>query len=419
MKLADGAEARRPQLGRQNPEKHSWEVSGENRALWRLLKKPQGAARAIAIEVEPSEAFGVGRVTLNPFVESLPSPISETDAAELTVRGVPLSLAAALKDTSLSASSADIVSYLHELVLVSQEARLQLVEHGEIPLYCTSGGELGKTKNGDLGKPAKVLLEEVNSLCKREWAPRGSGTWGGYGVTNYTVWCGDARIELPGVVANAGALEFNGTTLTGGRLWTSALLLLAWVARVSPPGVLLELGAGLGAAGLLLARSGRRVVLTEREPALLRALETAVAANGLQDNCRVLALDWADLPTGTARALARTGVKTLIGADLVYTPEASRALAHVVARVLPPGGKGYFIFPGRHRPHSGGFASAVEAKGLHVEQFTIPMTEAVRVLHGILATTEERDQVFHAYIVSKAETTANPPEIANSISSHE
>ena len=45
---------------------------------------------------------------------------------------------------------------------------------------------------------------------------------------------------------------------------------------------MLELGAGLGAAGLLLARSGRRVVLSEREPALLRALETAVAANGLQ-----------------------------------------------------------------------------------------------------------------------------------------
>jgi hypothetical protein len=121
----------------------------------------------------------------------------------------------------------------------------------------------------------------------------------------------------------------------------------------------------------------------------------------------VLALDWSALRSGTVRALASTKVNTVIGADLVYTLEASRTLADVLDKVLPCGGKGYFVLGGLHRPHCEDFPSVLRAKGLQVEQHTIPMTDEVRSLHRVLGTAEESDQVFHAFVVSKANAAVN------------
>jgi hypothetical protein len=133
----------------------------------------------------------------------------------------------------------------------------------------------------------------------------------------------------------------------------------------------------------------------------------------------VLELDWANLASGTVRTLARTGVSAVIGADLIYTAESSRALADVVARVLQPGGTGYFVHGGLHRPHCGDFPLALRAKGLHVEQFTIPMTEEVRVLHSIFATAEEVDQVFNAFIVTKANITGAASRIVDAMQANQ
>jgi tRNA1(Val) A37 N6-methylase TrmN6 len=90
----------------------------------------------------------------------------------------------------------------------------------------------------------------------------------------------------------------------GHRFGHDAILLAAMTqARAGEHAV--ELGAGVGAAGLALAQrvSGLRVTLIEIDPALAALAEENAAANDLSDRVRVIATDVAD-----ARGLAAHGL---------------------------------------------------------------------------------------------------------------
>ncbi|KAL2919640.1 hypothetical protein HK105_200554 [Polyrhizophydium stewartii] len=133
--------------------------------------------------------------------------------------------------------------------------------------------------------------------------------------------------------------------------WPSALVLAATVfcGRTQLRGMrVLELGAGTGLAGLVLARLGvaSQVVLTDH-PALDRVLgnlRDSVRLNGLDGagvpsagraDVLVRPLAWGDFATGEmADLVGESGFDVILGADVMYDPKDFEALLATVAFVL-------------------------------------------------------------------------------------
>lgn len=122
----------------------------------------------------------------------------------------------------------------------------------------------------------------------------------------------------------------------GHRAGTDAVLLAA-SAEVSPGDTVVDVGAGTGAVGLMIAARVRdvRLVLVERAPALVALCARNIAQNGLPDRARVVAADVL-ASTGWRREALAWG-----HADVVVTnppfldparsrrsPDAARAAAH-------------------------------------------------------------------------------------------
>ncbi len=123
----------------------------------------------------------------------------------------------------------------------------------------------------------------------------------------------------------------------GHRVGTDAILLAA-AAPPLPGGLIVDVGAGVGAVGLILAQANScaEVVLLEKNPQSAELSRQNVAANDLAARARVFEADLFDFPARKAAGLAET-------ADLVVTnppflkpgqsrpsPDAARAMAHVL-----------------------------------------------------------------------------------------
>ena len=122
----------------------------------------------------------------------------------------------------------------------------------------------------------------------------------------------------------------------GWRPWRGALVLADLLPALIPGRRVLELGAGLGLAGLVAAKLGAAsVVLTDSVPALSAAQADNVAQNGLETVVRVTHLDWDDAEPCTACHEA----ECVIGSDVVYGGEHADALPRVLAaHIAQPGG---------------------------------------------------------------------------------
>ena len=100
----------------------------------------------------------------------------------------------------------------------------------------------------------------------------------------------------------------------------------------------IELGSGVGAAGLLAARCGlRSVTLTDYHPLVLDALRETIVVNGLENRCTVAALDWSESGADNGERWP-----LVLGADLTWTTRGAIDLAKAVRRVLAP--DGVFIY---------------------------------------------------------------------------
>lgn len=115
--------------------------------------------------------------------------------------------------------------------------------------------------------------------------------------------------------------------VTGSALWDAGLALGAYCEKLRPElhadrggadgeGLsAIEIGAGCGAAGLMMAVGGDEVVLTDNQPEVLALLETNIKRNRLQGCASVQALDWNDAPS---LAVARRPWDLILCADIVY-----------------------------------------------------------------------------------------------------
>lgn len=118
------------------------------------------------------------------------------------------------------------------------------------------------------------------------------------------------------------------------KLWESAMV-LADVAATLPATAgsrLLELGAGLGAPGLVAAAKGFHVTLSDYEQRILDFQRVSAAASGLRVECRFI--DWTKPPK-------LEPFDTIIGAEILFREELLTPLLKLFDTMLAPGGTIY------------------------------------------------------------------------------
>jgi predicted nicotinamide N-methyase len=170
-------------------------------------------------------------------------------------------------------------------------------------------------------------------------------------------------------------------------LWPGSLLLAEVVAREpwpeeSPPREVLEIGCGVGLAGLVCLSRGLRVCFSDYDQAALDFVARSAEVNGWDwTRFRTRLLDWRDLPAES--------YPVIVGSDLLYERRLVPLVAGVLAALLEPGGMGLISCPGRASAQ--GFAAALEAHGLgvHVEA-TESRSEAGQPLRGVIYRVRNR-----------------------------
>jgi predicted nicotinamide N-methyase len=149
-------------------------------------------------------------------------------------------------------------------------------------------------------------------------------------------------------------------------LWPGAFLLAEVVAKGEWSGEsALEIGCGLGLAGLVGMARGLTVRFTDYDAAPLEFVARSVAENRfLPERCSTGRLDWREPPDET--------YSLILGADVLYERRLVPLVAGVLARMLAPGGEAWIADP--YRAAAEVFPEAVAAHGLSC---TVTPVEAV------------------------------------------
>jgi len=385
-----------------------------------LLQSPKSQLRVISLEVGTTNPFGAGAIEVNPWLDIVDlrrADLCEIDVDNLSSYGLPLSVAEALERPAgqvKTAVQSALVFLLHDLARESRSARDQLNEHQKIPLKF--GAHLSKS---DLRHVA-----DIERLCKEQRTDTGYlqavQDWTAFGST-CEVWLaciGGQRTKVrlqsePN--KDAAVFDIDGCRLTGGRVWASSLLLARWLTSLhlgnaSPfeeqklclgKGAMLEVGAGLGLAGMSLAKLGHKVVLSDREPLLLDRLQDSINHNQVQEFCRVINLDWKDVGVSKMRRLLRTQkFSTVIGADVVYSEDQADMLVNVLRHALPDGGLALFVNPMHHRKGVLQFADKLRKDGHRVHEANL---SAGSHLQNLLCGSFEPGQEFGFVVVHVAD----------------
>ncbi len=151
-----------------------------------------------------------------------------------------------------------------------------------------------------------------------------------YGTSFEPVTIGDISLEF--LQINDMAAEVDRLVATSGRnekvelpfwahVWPSALLMAYYVQRLPAEGrTMLEIGAGVGVAGLFAAAHGIRATITDIHPDALIFARINVLKNGLEDRAEVMRADFA------ADRLGRR-FDIILGSEVLYIEALHRGLA--------------------------------------------------------------------------------------------
>jgi predicted nicotinamide N-methyase len=160
-------------------------------------------------------------------------------------------------------------------------------------------------------------------------------------------------------------------------LWPGAFLLAEAVAR-EPWRVgtrALEIGCGLGLAGVVGLTRGLDVRFTDYDLTPLDFVRQSAAANGIEPSRFSTArLDWRDPP--------RERYDVILGADVLYEHRLVPLVASVLEQMLAPGGLA--LIAGPYRVAAERFTAAIEASGLSCE--ACPITTESEELGAIEGT---------------------------------
>ena len=163
------------------------------------------------------------------------------------------------------------------------------------------------------------------------------------------------------------------------QLWPGAYLLAeAVIAADWPEGIrALEIGCGLGLAGLAALSKGLRVVFSDRDETPLAFVAKSVRLNGFPPQSYELRpLDWRD-----------EGIETfpfILGADVVYESSHVPIILNLLSRTLEPEGQAWLA--GHYRAANEEFDEKILENGeFSLEKRPIKaMTETGRSLEGTL-----------------------------------
>ena len=143
-------------------------------------------------------------------------------------------------------------------------------------------------------------------------------------------------------------------------LWPGAFLLAEavaaepWIAGTPA----LEIGCGLGLAGLVGLSHGLRVTFTDYDDAPLGFVVRSASANGFDPSSySTRRLDWRDPPPEP--------FPVILGADVLYERRLVPLVLNVLDATLPPGGLA--LIAGPYRLATEAFAPAAESRGLRCE----------------------------------------------------
>jgi predicted nicotinamide N-methyase len=140
-------------------------------------------------------------------------------------------------------------------------------------------------------------------------------------------------------------------------LWPGAYFLAETVAREpEQPGIgALEIGCGLGLAGLLAVGRGWHVTFTDYDETALEFVRRSASANQFDPAAyRTRLLDWRDPPDEQ--------FPVILGADVLYERRLVPLVANLLARMLAD--DGYALIAGPYRCATAGFARALASRGL-------------------------------------------------------
>jgi predicted nicotinamide N-methyase len=176
----------------------------------------------------------------------------------------------------------------------------------------------------------------------------------------------DRMLDDPGVVA----LNRNEDYMPyWAYLWPGAFLLADVVSKQSWSGEqALEIGCGLGLAGLAGMARGLSVRFTDYDDAPLELIARSVEENGFDaGRFSTALLDWRNLPDET--------YPLILGADVLYERRLVPLVAGVLAKMLASGGEAWIADP--YRVAAEAFPETVAALGLRcaVELITTTSSE--------------------------------------------
>jgi predicted nicotinamide N-methyase len=185
-----------------------------------------------------------------------------------------------------------------------------------------------------------------------------------------TIAVADAKLEILQLTDMPGYLEklaaqAGDATLTlpfWAKVWPSAIILGYLLGKMEPgPDPILEIGAGVGLAGLAAAARGHRVILSDIESDALLFARANVLRNNLQDLAEVRRTDFArDDPGGPYRCI--------VAADVLYMREHFAPLIDFLERGLAPGGEA--ILAKSRVTKAAAFLSMAEDR-FHIQEKTV------------------------------------------------
>ena len=184
----------------------------------------------------------------------------------------------------------------------------------------------------------------------------------------------DQMLDDPGVLAWNRADDY---MPYWAYLWPGAFLLAEAVAAEEwePRTPALEIGCGLGLAGLVGLRRGLRVTFSDYDGGTFGFVAQSAVANGFTtESYSLRRLDWRDPPAER--------FPIILGADVLYESRLVPLIVNVLSSMLSPGGLALIADP--YRASAEVFPALAAAAGLSCE--TIPVSAKTRELGTVRGT---------------------------------
>ena len=180
----------------------------------------------------------------------------------------------------------------------------------------------------------------------------------------------------------------------GHKLWPACMVLCRALCN-SPELVrqraVVELGAGIGTAGIVAAVLGaKQVLLTDYSRPLLRVAALNAGKNGVAGSTRADILDWNALQGEAGEGEGQApAADVVLGADVCYEPAHASLIPQVLAQLLAPGGRALLALQCEHegfelllRNVSSDSADCGDSQDSRLQrlQLICPMRKPVRII---------------------------------------